>query len=35
MIALIMKNNEIANQLVIKSLNNGLILFWLLYEKEL
>ena len=34
MIALIMKNNEIANQLVINSLNNGLILFWLLYEKR-
>ena len=34
MIALIMKNDIIANQLVIKSLNNGLILFWLLYEKR-
>jgi len=34
MIALIMKNNETANQLVINSLNKGLILFWLLYEKR-
>ena len=34
MIALILKNEELANQLVLKSLEKGLILFWLLYEKK-
>ena len=34
MIALILKNEKLANQLVLKSLDNGLILFWLLYEKK-
>ena len=34
MLALIMKNNKIANYLVKDCLNNGLILFFLLYEKK-
>ena len=34
MLALIMKNKIIANQLVTKSLENGLILFWLLFESK-
>ena len=34
LIALILKNEELANQLVLKSLEKGLILFWLLYEKK-
>ena len=34
MLALIMKNNKIANYLVEDCLNNGLILFFLLYEKK-
>ena len=34
MIALIMKNEKLANQLVINALDKGLILFWLLYEKK-
>ena len=34
MIALIMKDDKIANELVMKSLEKGLILFWLLYEKK-
>ena len=34
MIALILKNEKLANQLVLKSLDKGLILFWLLYEKK-
>ena len=34
MLALIMKNKIIANQLVIKSLESGLILFWLLFESK-
>lgn len=32
MLALILKNKKIANQLVVKSLKKGLILFWLLFE---
>jgi len=32
MIALIMKNSEIANHLVLTGLKKGLLLFWLLYE---
>ena len=32
MLALILKSNELAKKLVIKSLEKGLILFWLLYE---
>lgn len=32
MLALILKSNELAKKLVIKSLDKGLILFWLLYE---
>ena len=32
MLALILKNKKIANQLVVKSLEKGLILFWLLFE---
>ena len=34
MLALIMKNKIIANQLVTKSLVSGLILFWLLFESK-
>ena len=34
MLCLIMKNSSIASQLVYESLNNGLILFFLLYEKR-
>ena len=34
MLALIMKNKIIANQLVINSLEKGLILFWLLFEEK-
>ena len=34
MLALILKSNELAKKLVIKSLENGLILFWLLYESK-
>ena len=34
MLALIMKSDKIANQLVLNSLSKGLILFWLLYEKK-
>ena len=34
MLALIMKNKIIANQLVTKSLESGLILFWLLFESK-
>ena len=33
MLSLIMKTPEQANELVLKALDNGLILFWLLYEK--
>lgn len=32
MIALIMENTEVANQLILESAKNGLILFWLLFE---
>jgi len=32
MIALIMKNSEIANHLVLTGLKKGILLFWLLYE---
>jgi len=34
MLALIMKNEELANQLVLKAKENGLILFWLLFEAK-
>ena len=34
MLALIMENKKIAKELVIKSLDNGLILFWLLFESK-
>ena len=34
MLALIMETPEHANDLVLKALDNGLILFWLLYEKR-
>ncbi|MAV14071.1 MAG: aspartate aminotransferase family protein [Flavobacteriaceae bacterium] len=34
MLCLIMKNSSVASQLVSESLNNGLILFFLLYEKR-
>jgi len=34
MLALIMKTPEQANDLILKALENGLILFWLLYEKR-
>ena len=34
MLALIMKNKKIAQELVLKSLGNGLILFWLLFESK-
>lgn len=32
MIALIMENTEVANQVILESAKNGLILFWLLFE---
>ena len=34
MLALIMKNKKIAQELVIRCLGNGLILFWLLFESK-
>ena len=34
MLAPFFENDEIANQLVLKSLEKGLILFWLLWEKK-
>lgn len=34
MLALILKNSELANQLVIKSMKEGLLLFWLLFESS-
>ena len=34
MLALIMKNKKTANQLVIKCIKKGLILFWLLFEDK-
>ena len=34
MLALILESNELAKKLVIKSLEKGLILFWLLYESR-
>ncbi len=34
MLALIMKDSEMANQLVLKCASKGLILFWLLFEKK-
>src|SRR5690625_1403912 len=34
MLALILKNSEIANQLVLKANEKGLILFWLLFEQK-
>ncbi|HLS31486.1 MAG TPA: aspartate aminotransferase family protein [Flavobacteriaceae bacterium] len=34
MLALILKNSEIANQLVLKANEKGLILFWLLFEQR-
>ena len=34
MLSLIMENPEQANDLILKSLDQGLILFWLLYEKK-
>ena len=34
MLALILKNSEIANYLVTEGLKEGIILFWLLYEKK-
>ena len=34
MLALILKNSEIANHLVTEGLKEGIILFWLLYEKR-
>ena len=34
MLALILKSNELAKKLVIKCLEKGLILFWLLYESR-
>ena len=34
MLALILKSNELAKKLVIKCLEEGLILFWLLYESR-
>lgn len=34
MLALIMKTEELANQLVLKAKDHNLILFWLLYEKK-
>ncbi|GIR21957.1 MAG: hypothetical protein CM15mP36_11640 [Flavobacteriales bacterium] len=35
MLCLIMNDSEIANKLVLEAKNRGLILFWLLIEKEL
>ena len=34
MLAPVFENDETANQLVLKSLEKGLILFWLLWEKR-
>ena len=34
MLAIILKNQKIANELVLKAIKEGLILFWLLYEKR-
>ena len=34
MLALILKSNQLAKDLVIKCLEKGLILFWLLYESK-
>ena len=34
MLAIILKNQKFANELVLKALKKGLILFWLLYEKR-
>ena len=34
MLALIMKDSEMANQLILKCASKGLILFWLLFEKK-
>jgi len=34
MLALMMKNEELANELVLRAKNQNLILFWLLYEKK-
>ena len=34
MLALILKDSEIANHLVIEGMKEGVILFWLLYEKR-
>lgn len=34
MLALIMENSKLANQVVLEALEQGLILFWLLYEKK-
>ena len=34
MLCLIMKNKELANNLVLRAKDNGLILFWLLIEKK-
>ena len=34
MLCLIMKNSEIANSLVLRAKEKGLILFWLLIEKK-
>jgi len=32
MLALIVENEDIASQIILKSLKNGLLLFWLLFE---
>ena len=34
MLALIMKSDKLANDLVINAMSQGLILFWLLYDKR-
>ena len=34
MLAIILKNSEIVNQVILKAIENGLLLFWLLFEPE-
>ena len=34
MLALILENSETANQIILKCMDKGLLLFWLLWEKN-
>jgi acetylornithine/succinyldiaminopimelate/putrescine aminotransferase len=34
MLAPILKNSELANEVILKCINRGLLLFWLLWEKK-